>query len=391
MSRSDILLWCPQGCGQNYHGPGMNMYRLFSSFKDTSYKVHLAHCLSNHDDKGVFSSYHYIHSLFRSNKNIGYWDLAMYYKKSREWIKCNASHYSIFMTPTSFDIGISPAAYAQKMGLPAIARVAGHQSDLSIKPGLNRLMGRSIKRRRKVKNLSAMVAISRDIELELLSYGVDEKKIVYIPNGVDTNLFAPLESYEKKQRRLSMGLKDIPTVVFCGTLCQRKNPHLIVEGIINCLKEDREIQGLFIGPPGEEAYSQSVLEMMKSTRFHDRFHYVGHQVDVIKYYQMGDIFVLPSQNEGMPNALVEAMSCGLVPIVTPISGSKDLVVDGKVGFFIGENIDDLSDKLKMLLDDEKLWAQHVVETRKRIVDKFSLVNSVALYEKLYENILSGKR
>jgi glycosyltransferase involved in cell wall biosynthesis len=73
------------------------------------------------------------------------------------------------------------------------------------------------------------------------------------------------------------------------------------------------------------------------------------------YLAKTDVFVLPTNNEGLPLALLEAMGWGLPGITTPVGGIPELVTSGKDGILVEPgNVEQLSQAIKSLIDDKDL-------------------------------------
>jgi glycosyltransferase involved in cell wall biosynthesis len=120
----------------------------------------------------------------------------------------------------------------------------------------------------------------------------------------------------------------------------------------------------------------------------DNVHFIGQVANVDEFYQLSDIFVLPSYAEGMPNALLEAMACGLPVIASRIGGVVDVVEEGKTGIlFESGNVAELSSALKRLLEDGALRRKLGAEARKTIIEKFSIDKVVYEYIGLYKKLL----
>ena len=83
----------------------------------------------------------------------------------------------------------------------------------------------------------------------------------------------------------------------------------------------------------------------------------GKQKDIFDKISDAKLFVLSSDYEGMPNALIEAMCLGLPVISTKVSGANELIEDGVNGYLIDSNIDQLTEKMIELLDNDKLRKQ----------------------------------
>jgi len=89
----------------------------------------------------------------------------------------------------------------------------------------------------------------------------------------------------------------------------------------------------------------------------DRIQFAGWQSreQLLPYYQEANMFVYPSRHEGMPNALLEAMSAGLPTVASRIAGNEELIDSGKNGYLVeSENIDALKNALAKLIQDAAL-------------------------------------
>jgi glycosyltransferase involved in cell wall biosynthesis len=107
------------------------------------------------------------------------------------------------------------------------------------------------------------------------------------------------------------------------------------------------------------------------------------------YYRLADFFVFPSSNEGLPNAVLEAMACGLPCVATRISGSTDLIRDGETGTTFGvRNADELAGALARVQGKQGLAmgaaARHFVQ------EGYDITRIAARYEALYERLTDPK-
>lgn len=194
------------------------------------------------------------------------------------------------------------------------------------------------------KKLDGYIAISKDIENELLQAGIQKNKIHFIPNGVDTNRFKPVTKEEKKQLRQKMNISDDVTVfLVVSRLAKHKgilNPLLITWN--DHFKEDIDKLLLIVGS-GEgllSSYEQDVYNFVKDNHI-TNVRLEGRQTNIVSYYSVSDIFILPSENEGLSNALLEAVACGLFSIVSE-AASSDVIVNNQNGYILKQlNSDDL--------------------------------------------------
>lgn len=112
--------------------------------------------------------------------------------------------------------------------------------------------------------------------------------------------------------------------------------------------------------------------------------------EVNKYCQEADVFVLPSLNEGMSNAMLEALASGLPIIATDTGGSKELIREGVNGFMIKfKDSNDIAEKLERLIVDPELAKKMGAESRK-IAENMSWGKVAGQYFELYKSIMKHR-
>jgi glycosyltransferase involved in cell wall biosynthesis len=229
------------------------------------------------------------------------------------------------------------------------------------------------------------IAISKDILNRLLKEGFSEDKITNIPNGVDTEMFCPMLKMEAEALRKKFGFNEKKVFLYSGRLVEGKGLDLLVRAIKNVAKEYKNILLVFIGS-GD--YQEKIADMASSYGLEDFVKIEGTVDNVHEYLNASDIFVFPSFSEGMPNALLEAMACGLPVIASRIGGVFDVVEDGKSGIlFEPGNVSGLASAILGLLKDDELRFRLGNEARKRIVDSFSIDRIADEYIRLYKEVL----
>jgi glycosyltransferase involved in cell wall biosynthesis len=109
--------------------------------------------------------------------------------------------------------------------------------------------------------------------------------------------------------------------------------------------------------------------------------------DLSKWYHHSNLFLFPSRHEGMPNAVLEAMSSGLPVVATRIAGNEELVVDGVTGLLVNaEDVDSLRDGLRRLIAEEKMRMQMGQASRQRVEKEYSWENVAHQYSEILEKI-----
>lgn len=160
---------------------------------------------------------------------------------------------------------------------------------------------------------------------ELAQRTSPEQSMQIIENGVDTVTFTP-------------ATHEIPnaSIVFLSTsrLTPRKGIHYLIEAFAAAVKESPVPLMLHLIGEGEQksALQTRVAELGidEQVKFIGR---VEHD-QLAVHYREAHVFVLPSKNEGMSNAALEALACGLPLVVSGTGGMQELVTDGENGYFI---------------------------------------------------------
>ena len=322
-----VLLWSPRGSGEHYNGPASFTYRLYSSAPEGRVRVTLAHGWPKQEIYNIFDSQHCISDCGKSP-----WHYLRFIRRGCQWLDDHLKEFDVMHGIYAYHNSVLPAARAQKSGLPAVIFVANHKTELEDKQGLKRLLMFPRTRRRLVKDLSGLIAMSQAIHEELLGYGVPEEKIARIPMGVNTQVFYPPKSdIERRELRAELGWLDLPTLIFVGGIVRRKRPDLLIEAIGLLKRRGLDCQLAIVGPDNDPAYTMQMKNRAEELNVSKQIVWFGFTQDIAPLFRAADFFSLPSTNEGMAAALIEAMASGLPPIVTPISGSQDVVEDGVTG------------------------------------------------------------
>ena len=210
-----------------------------------------------------------------------------------------------------------------------------------------------------------LIVMNRDDEkFALKSLGYKRSQVVFQNNGVQPSIFSPPKS-EKPSKKT-----DALKVVMVGRLWEQKDPETLVDAAINVLGHNDKFLFDFIGD-GE--LTESLKCKVEVAKLGEQIRFLGWQNNVADQLPNYDVFVLPSKWEGMPLAILEAMSCGLPVIATNIAGNRDLVDDGTDGFLfeIGD-VSALEAHLLKYEQDRKLVHLHSAVAREKIVSRFDI-------------------
>lgn len=248
---------------------------------------------------------------------------------------------------------------------------------------------------RVLRGADRCVCISEEIKSQLLNHRFEETRIVLIPNGVDTQVFAPVTLEEKEVIRNRLGLplhKRI--VVFTGRLVHRKGLKTLAYAWKQVCQDNDDVLLLVLGSGNfqRDSVEEWLKGYIKAKHLKDCTLLVGDVNNVREFLQASDIFVLPSLFEGLPNSLLEAMACGLPIIATNIGGITDVVRDNTDGILIEPgNQEHLQMAITRLLEDPKLAENLGRSARKRIAQEYSLDRTYRKLLTLYSELLMGRK
>ena len=184
-----------------------------------------------------------------------------------------------------------------------------------------------------------------------------QKKAVILPNSINPIFFEERKKVEREKEIIAVGRID-----------KNKNQRMLIEVFSEIAYEYPDWCVRLYGD-GEEA--DSLKEFVIQNKLQKQIFFMGQVTDVAEKLEKASIFVLSSKCEGMPNALIEAMTLGTAVIATdcPCGGPADLIQDGQNGMLI--EVDDnkaLKIALLNLMNDEKK-RQELAQNASRIVEK----------------------
>lgn len=164
----------------------------------------------------------------------------------------------------------------------------------------------------------------------------------------------------------------------------QKRLWLWVDLALRILEKRPDVHFLLVGA-GEwrENIETKILESGKSSQFH----LVGVQKAVIPFLSIMDIYLSTSEFEGLPIAMLEAMSCEVPVVATRAGGIGEVIQDGIQGFLTEiENWEELEGHCLRLLEDSELREKMAKAARQRVIERFSMVRMVRELETIYQQV-----
>ena len=388
-----VILWSRRGAGNHYNGPGKAAFNLYTVMTDEyDLTVSLIHGVKGHPSNLVFNEQLFFGDVgdqaaarlvnFKT-KIARIFSYAHFWFSIRRWVTKNAEKYDVFHGLGLKPLTLELCEFFNAEAIPTVVKV----TELNPKGLISGVRFKS-RFKRQLKSVGAFISISKEITQALISIGVERSRIQFIPNGVDSNIFFPLDQELKRVRRQEIGIRECLTIVFCGAVVERKRPHFIIEALREILEDKKtDAQLLLVGPAPDETYLKLLTSLIDQYKLVGNVKLIGHTDKVEYYLQAADLFCLPSRQEGLPNAAIEAMSCGLPIVVTQFSGAADLGAgDRKTGIIVDGNIEAIARGIRDFLYSDNLLRSVSLRARKHAVNEFSLNIAAQRHFNLFQNI-----
>ena len=214
-----------------------------------------------------------------------------------------------------------------------------------------------------------LVAVSPRMYHASLREGVRPERVVTILNGIRP---LPIENRSRLQARKEAGMDvDIPVLISVGRLVYAKAHEVIVASMPAVLKEFPNAKLEIYGEGVLRADLQAQIEQLG---LFNSVKLAGQSDDVARHLANADVFILSSRSEGLPIALLEAMSAGLPCIATKVEEGDEVLVEGEHGLTVPvENPDELAQAILQLLRDPKARSKMGAAAREH-VSKFYTVD-----------------
>ena len=252
---------------------------------------------------------------------------------------------------------VIPALYATQYLKPFNIPVVGvmHSNDTFYKGVITKFIHGN-----KKNQLSTAVSVSRYINTICESQNT-QTQLLNIPCGTP-----------KVENSTSRESKGILKVIYAGRLVvQQKQILKLTKAFCDASKVNDKINFSIYGDGDQEQSIKALINHERASKNVTLFKALRPS-QIIKKIQEHHVFTLMSDYEGMPIALMEAMSCGVVPIcLNEESGINEIIQHGVNGFIVKDRGKDYQEKLQLLVNDRSLWETMSKNARATIQQKYS--------------------
>jgi glycosyltransferase involved in cell wall biosynthesis len=321
---------------------------------------------------------------------LGTWQ---YMRGIKRWLKEHQDEFDlVYVSMLKHDAYVAVRAGANGR-FPVVLRAEGSGPTGDIAWQEQNWCGRWIRNR--CRRASAIVAPNSTIKQELLQAGYDRNRVQQISNGValgpersSKGRMLAREALGTAHAVLSLGL-DTALVVYTGRLSEEKGLMGLVEAWALVLKRRGNCRLWLVG---EGPLRDALAEQIERLKIRGRCVLVGSFDSVEELLAAADLFVLPSQHEGMSIALLEAMASGLPLVASDIPGNRTLIESGETGVLISvDNPPALAEAIENLLASPERGKQLGIAARKRVQQHFTLKFMVDRLVALFSELLSETR
>ena len=269
------------------------------------------------------------------------------------------------------------ARAARRAGVPAVVQTQ-HQ------PWLFRAPRKLVRFAHAISAVDRLITVSWGEQRTYERIGVPPERLVTVQNGIVPRGPGP----GRAAARAELGLRPDQLVVMnVGRLMRQKGHDVLVEALPGLVASFPQLavvvigSGTLAGPLTARAADLGVAGHLLLA---------GHRTDARMLLDAADVFVLPSRQEGLPLAALEAMDVGLPVVGTDVIGTSEVVVDGETGRLVpSQDVAALCGALAGLLADPALRARYGAAGRRRYLAQFTAKRMAAETFAVYEDVLAA--
>jgi glycosyltransferase involved in cell wall biosynthesis len=233
------------------------------------------------------------------------------------------------------------------------------------------------------RRVDRVIAVSWDVAKRLVARGAARRKVVVVPNGLPAGfLDAPPDPADIAEA--STRLTGIPGASIVGVVSRRKAQEILLRAAAYI---DRPLNIAFIGIAAEPA-----LERLAAAVPRHAVRFVPFVADPRPYYACLAVSALPSRQEGLSIAQLEAMALGIPFVGSRFAGIPDLTTDGVDGLLVRH--DDLrgwARAIERLLDEPLLARRLAAAAKRKVLERFTFDRTLAATEAVYREAIAQRR
>lgn len=229
-----------------------------------------------------------------------------------------------------------------------------------------------------------IIALSKDDKNYIASFGIDDDKILILPNAIDVDYLEKCVSNSEIYNELRSKYADKKLVLYVGRIIPRKGIEYLIKSIGIVAQKYNDVLFILIGD-GE--YEQTAKQLCEDTGVSNHVLFLSALSDesLFSYYKSAQIFILPSLSEGLPTTILEAMYFNTPVISTNIPGIRNHFKD--VALLVSpKNEYELAEKIIKLFDENELASTLSVNGKSYVFNNYTWDRVSESCLKIYNSI-----
>jgi glycosyltransferase involved in cell wall biosynthesis len=223
-----------------------------------------------------------------------------------------------------------------------------------------------------LKNCDAVTTKGSKVTTYLVEQGIPSDKIFNLNGSIDSNRFFP-DSNKKK---------DID-ILFVGMFSILKGPDRVLNVVENFVESGKNIRAVFLG---EGSMYSEIEHLIKEKGLEDVVSLKGYCNDTAPYFQRAKTLLMPSTSEGLPTAMLEAMACGCVPVVSDVGNITDAADHEQNSMVIKtwDDIDSFTKATDRLISDSEFRNRLAKNGRKTVEERYTPFKQAEIVEQIFQ-------
>ena len=229
-----------------------------------------------------------------------------------------------------------------------------------------------------------VVCVSKGLkEYILKNEFIPLRKLKVVYNGIDTSFFKKEDQTQLRKRFVAESGKETIVIGTVGRLKKLKGHEYLFKAL-HLLKQ-KGISNIKLLILGEGKHLNNLKELRSKLGLENEIDFLGFKQNIKDYYNIFDIFCLPSNYEGLSNVILEAMATETLVLCSSIPNNLEIIKDGYNGItFKKADYEDLAKKLMLIMEEEVDRNQLIFNARKTVEEDFSIEKSVKNIERIYD-------
>ena len=230
-----------------------------------------------------------------------------------------------------------------------------------------------------------IIAVSGETRENLIKYEkIKRSKITVLNNGIDGSSYNIHVDIEQKKKEI--GVLRYKYIIGLGVrFTEQKGIIHLIKAAPEILKKFPETAFVIAGYGALEKFLRSEAKRLEVDA---NFFFIGSRLDMPELLQIFDLYVLPSEWEGLPLVLLEAMAAKRAIVATNVGGNSMAIENGFSGSLVpAKNHAELAKEIIRLLDDPETRKRYSENAYKRFKTKFSVEHMAKMHENLYKQLM----